>query len=410
MLPRYLLIALALLCAAPAAARWQLYDASWTVKSFGDENLDTHFGMPLGIQCNENYPLCPISRTPTTTFMGAMTFHPRGSSCGPVSYHPGLGGTAWSTYTNAKGHQTRKLLAPRHRPPAAFTAGGQPKRDQCGGADPRAQKGAPLTGSGWVSTWQNGKAFYIGSAYTPYSGIQGKRSGSFPATFPYIYSYTFADLKNNYGTFGNGWGPGSFTVKSERAPGSILASVMVKKGPNQFGGTMRMLGSFVGKTCYYRPGGCSVGSIDWRYEAIGTSAYTNGSGRVSKGYQATATGRYYLTGLRTSTTYSVVGSRFPWTTGSAYVMAGDGPHKTYQRGKGYDNRDADGHGTIQLVSPVLTRWLGPADNFHTAGVAFLKIRFLPEPSALVALPGGALLLLGLRRTKRSTRSGRGGKP
>jgi hypothetical protein len=100
---------------------------------------------------------------------------------------------------------------------------------------------------------------------------------------------------------------------------------------------------------------------------------------------------------------TVEGSRFPWTTGSVTVTAvGRGPHKTVHYAKGYDNRTpTSGKGTIQLVSPVLTRWLQPAVNFETGGIAILRIKFVPEPHTWVMLVVGASLLCVGVRMRRS---------
>jgi hypothetical protein len=98
-------------------------------------------------------------------------------------------------------------------------------------------------------------------------------------------------------------------------------------------------------------------------------------------------------------THGVEGSRFPWTTGSVTVTAkGRGPHKTVHYAKGYDNRTpTNGEGTIQLVSPVLTRWLQPGANFETGGIGILRIKFVPEPQALAMLVAGvSLLAVGYR--------------
>ena len=88
------------------------------------------------------------------------------------------------------------------------------------------------------------------------------------------------------------------------------------------------------------------------------------------------------------------GSRFPWTTGSVTVTAiGRGPYKTVHYAKGYDNRSpTSGYGTIQLVSPTLTRWLQPCCNFETGGIGILRIKFAPEPQAWVMLLAGASCL------------------
>ena len=95
-------------------------------------------------------------------------------------------------------------------------------------------------------------------------------------------------------------------------------------------------------------------------------------------------------------TVSVEGARFPWTTGSVTVKAtGRGTHKTIHYAQGYDNRvttTSNGVGTIQLVTPVLTRWRSPGAKFETGGIGILRIKFIPEPNSLEALLAGVALL------------------
>ena len=92
---------------------------------------------------------------------------------------------------------------------------------------------------------------------------------------------------------------------------------------------------------------------------------------------------------------TVSGSRFPWTTGSVTVTAiARGPHKTVHYAHGYDNRNTTtglGKGTIQLVTPILTRWFGYTD-YETAGIGVLRIKFIPEPQTWAMLVAGVSLL------------------
>jgi hypothetical protein len=214
----------------------------------------------------------------------------------------------------------------------------------------------------------------------------------FPALYPYLYSYTYATLRNDEGIFGAGQGPGNAVLNY--VYGQPAATITIKQGKAKFGGTMRMLGAYTTKVCYFRQGGCSLGANNWRYDAVGATAYTTGGGALASGYQATYKAYYYHTVLMQKSTIEVEGERFPWTTGSVTLKAtGRGPHKTVHYGQGYDNRDAVTHkGTIQLVTPVLTRWLQPAAKFETGGVGFLRIKFVPEPQTLVLLLAGASLL------------------
>jgi hypothetical protein len=104
---------------------------------------------------------------------------------------------------------------------------------------------------------------------------------------------------------------------------------------------------------------------------------------------------YYHTALMATSTFIGLGSRFPWTTGSVTVTArGNGPHKTFHDERGYDNRNTStpyGKGTIQMVSPLLTRWVGVTE-YATVGIGILRIKFIPEPQTWAMLLAGASLI------------------
>jgi hypothetical protein len=176
---------------------------------------------------------------------------------------------------------------------------------------------------------------------------------------------------------------------------------------------MTMLGALYSRGCYYRNGGCSLTSWNWRYDAIGTSAHTS-AGVVTAGYRAswrnwgTSGCPYpYYSNFICRTVYAY---RFSWTTGSVTVTArGRGSHKTVHYAHGYDNRNTttpSGKGTIQMVTPVLTRWMqeglqSGVVNFETAGIGILRIKFIPEPQAwTMLLAGVALLGVGYRMRRR----------
>jgi hypothetical protein len=240
--------------------------------------------------------------------------------------------------------------------------------------------------------------------------------GSFPQDDPTLYRYTYADLRNDAGFFGVGWGPEDFTF-SYKESSVTVAKVTHKQGPARFSGTMIMLGQITSKACFYRDygnaRGCSVagwgGSTNWRYELIGTSLYNStGPSNGTAGNRWRATYRAYRLQptLGQTSTVDLVGPRLPWVTGSVTVTArGRGPHKTVHYGKGYDNRTpTSGKGAIQLVSPVITRWLRPAASYETGGVAILRIKFVPEPRAGVVLIAGLSCLAVIYRW-RSASSG-----
>ena len=154
-------------------------------------------------------------------------------------------------------------------------------------------KGNPLTGEQIVTLSGTGPAgFQLKAAPTsPVKtpgptgfGLRRTTSGEFNNIFPYIYSYTYATLRNSTGNFFAGSGLGNF-AKTYMQGGVNLAKIKVAAGSKKFGGVMRLLGQLTTKVCYFRNGGCSLGENDWRYDAVGTSAYTAG-GVVTKGYVA----------------------------------------------------------------------------------------------------------------------------
>jgi hypothetical protein len=382
--------------------------------------------IPLGVQCNPMNPRCPISSTPTngnngkwSPLGGAGKKGTKSVNCGPITTaRPAKG------YTSTGGTMTFRV-PPLYRNPLFFTSGGEPKITSCRatttgifpstqtrfGADKGyVQRGNPAAGS-WNASATVSGGFTIPPA--PSVGPSGIRAtsvvGQVANTYPYIYSYTYADIRNGQGTFGPGQGPGSFNyVYTLGASSSTGASITVKRGKNQFGGTMKMLGAMTTKVCYWLRaggGGCSLGEHNWRYDAIGASAqHVNSAGVLTMGAIYTHYERYFNTRQGAYSAVTAEGSRFPWTTGSVTVTAvGRGPHDTIHYAHGYDNRNTStspGLGTIQLVSPVLTRWFGYVD-YETGGIAVLRIKFLPEPQTWAMLVAGVSLLgVGARMRRR----------
>ena len=80
------------------------------------------------------------------------------------------------------------------------------------------------------------------------------------------------------------------------------------------------------------------------------------------------------------------------------TATGRGPNNTYQIRKGFDFTDARSVRNIQLVSPILTQWLGatPPLQFETGGIAVLNFNItaevVPEPGLLVGLVAGLSML------------------
>jgi hypothetical protein len=111
-------------------------------------------------------------------------------------------------------------------------------------------------------------------------------------------------------------------------------------------------------------------------------------------YYYTRSSGYYATGY-------VYAEAFKWTTGTVTVTALGGSFPTIMRRTGYDNRTPMGSGAVQLVSPMLTRWVGAVQS-STASIGIMKIQFAPEPSEWVLLASGVSMLgmMGWRRGRR----------
>jgi hypothetical protein len=456
-----------------------LYKGRWIAESFGNDLLTpggvesseffSLYAVPHGFICNGLQPLCDFDETPVIHTGPAgnpgplWEFNPVGEDCQPItifgtSVRPGPGGTAHGIDGTP--------IAPLYRNPAHFSTAGKRLSTQCNGFDNaiidsttvsgsvvyegatkyvppfdplrgKLQRGAPVSGGGSLVQTASGDFNFPAASATP-PGNQGgwgpgmfrTTRGSWPNVPPYLYSYTYATLRNDAGDFGRGKGffatvatKTKLTFTNTGAGNQVVATVNVTKGSNSFGGVMELLGSFTNKVCYFNNarGGCGLGSNDFHYESIGRSGFKNpGSTTTSNGIVLgpyspqssvvtrertfTETFKYFQTALNQFSTYYIVAQRFPWTTGTVTVNAtGRGPHDTYHRREGFDNRIA-GIGTVQLVSPILTQWLGPtpATELETGGVAILQLEFLavPEPSVLLGMLSGLSLLAVLYRRKR----------
>ena len=79
------------------------------------------------------------------------------------------------------------------------------------------------------------------------------------------------------------------------------------------------------------------------------------------------------------------------------VTATGGPQSTMLQRTGYDNRTPAGAGSIQLVSPALTRWQNVHSDYYTGSIATLKLQLVPEPEAWLMLVSGIGALTVLYR-------------
>ncbi len=235
-------------------------------------------------------------------------------------------------------------------------------------------------------------------AKRPVNGVPG---GSFSYYPPYIYSYTYADLKNAAGHFFSGGGPGNFAIAVPATPlGGNAGAMSTTQTGAKFGGTMRMLGSLkVHSAVSYPPTtmGASdllIGTHDWLLDWVGNGSVTASGAVAVRSTMTTQTSKH--NGLGQTKTVYLTAKALPWTTGSATVTATRGPFFSKMARAGYDNRTAAGAGNVQMVSPMLTHWRTPGggSDYETASIGKLRLTFAPEPSAALIL-GAGISLLGL---------------
>ena len=291
------------------------------------------------------------------------------------------------------------------------------------------QQGAPITGSGTATTFTTPVAPSRPAIRLRGGAVYDSVSGSRGYDVPYVYWVTHAALGTGPGTVFPGGGPGR-TYISRGGTGRVsgFAGIYPRPGGPQFGGTMRLLGQ-VRSTGFLFSGigdrGMFGASIDWGFEQAGASArgydcwVAAGTSPTPDACPSVATNQwtwtdgyrnraYNTTGLLLTGTTMVYVDALAWTTGLAVVSGVRGAYPTIIVRSGYDNRTSMGSGTVQLVSPHLVNWIGLTCPFSgctprsetTAGIAILRLQFVPEPSAVLMLVAGVGLLSVLYRRRR----------
>jgi hypothetical protein len=166
---------------------------------------------------------------------------------------------------------------------------------------------------------------------------------------------------------------------------------------------MQLLGTYYtneGRPRYYLDH-LYVGKFTWLLQYNGAGGITSGGTLVALGTYS-ETNRGYNASPGNVTPYSVFGLVLSWTTGTVSVTAVHGPFATVLARHGFDNRDAHGSGEIQLVTPMLTRWVWLGGNYETADIGVLKLT-VPEPQAWLMLGAGLSMLGLLYRSNRRSR-------
>jgi len=355
--------------AASANAGLQLYSGEIIVHMRGSDAAGNFIGIPFGNHCNTN------------------------------PYHAEH--TAMFSYTNPI--RTYTLTIPKFGGAVpVIDTNFDSVPDVPAGCGPTSRKaGLPLTGNGVLATTGASSTTHTAAnprGFTlPRSGLSRVSSGAsllsttwipIPGgVFPFKFEIEYADLRNDAGGFAKSGGPGSFTV-------SHSARVHVTAGKNQFGGTMRLLGEYRTNRGD-EAGSTSVGATPWNLQYIGAGAQTSmGSVIAGLKYYTMISRPYRYPGKFAYSARSATASVFPWTTGTVEVTALSGPQATVLKRTGYDNRSPKGVGTVQMVSPMLTRWKNSMGDYHTGGIAMMKLQFVPEPKVWLMLVAG-ICTLGL---------------
>jgi hypothetical protein len=234
----------------------------------------------------------------------------------------------------------------------------------------------------------------------------GQCCRGFLSTYPpYVQSFTYATFVNAAGSFfanggavaaghGNYIG-GSGTGRYNNRTGMTTydkGTWRIRAGKNAFGGAMALLGKYgatVKVTSPANPGVTYSGTSSWAMVPPIGRLFENtlNTGRGYSGYTPmgqpywwnpyTKTNYLYVPYVYTPATYiRVVGVATLWTTGQVGALAKTGVYYTSEWRTGFDNRNTKGTGSIQLVTPTLTHWLGSGFTSHTAEIGILNIRFI----------------------------------
>jgi hypothetical protein len=388
---------LALGFAAPAGAGVKLYSGEIIVHMRGSDAAGDFIGIPFGQHCNMR-----MYDNPTSPATHSSIYH---------AQHTLMFFQSAKTYT---------LTIPKFggQIPVIDTNGDSVPDVPSGCAPASRQAGRPLKGVGALTT--TGTTTTTRTAASPRgfsipkSGLSRVMKGAslpsttwvplYQGTFPFNFEIEDADLRNDAGGFAKGSGPGSFTVSHSL----FSAKAHVKAGANRFGGTMRLLGHYLtnrGIESGSLGFSTSIGATPWNLQYIGADAHTVTS-VVTGGYtKKTTISRTYFYPLPSPGKFGYSArvatvSAFPWTTGTAKVTAKSGPQSTILERTGYDNRTFNGKGTIQMVSPMLTRWQNAFGDYHPGSIGMMRLKFVPEPQAWRMLGAGICAVALLYRTSR----------
>lgn len=378
------LLVLGFAMSAHAAAR--MYTGSLVIAAFGNDtttgatypfNSTIYIGLPLTGQCNtaQYHAKETLSFSSVTTYSGAMV--------SVMFTIPAYGGNVATVDTNS---DTIPDIV------AGCTS---------------VSLGDPLTAAGAINTTgtittsrtsMDPRGFAL-----PQSALTKVKEGASGQQYGvYLWEVHYADLKNEAAVFAKSGGDGAFSVAHTGVEGTRKA--VQTAGANKFGGAMKLLGSYGDNEGYlYNNATTGVYKFNWLFNYLGAGGQATTGGVVTAGYIASTQNYGYTRASGYPVTSTPSAQNFKWTTGTVLVTALEGTFPTILSRSGYDSRTPMGSGVVQLVSPMITRWVASGTT-STAGIGIMNITFTPEPSSSLLLGAGAALLGLLFHVRR--RSGR----
>jgi hypothetical protein len=356
------------------------------------------------------------STLPFSTNIPALI--PKGFHCDTRSYHakstPYIA-TYYNTNTsgNAGNGNYTSFTVPKYGgQTAVHHTNSESYPDGCGDASWVA--GNPLTGKGSIYSTgiiSTSRPDSSPRAFTLFaSELSGSASGGSAAyANPYIFGKTYVQLKNKTGVFSENNGPGRYGPVDIYFAGGFQqgeGGLGVTPGDHAFGGTMTLLGTVYDIEGFQEgTGDTYIAKYTWLFQYVGGEAGTTGNSQISAPYIKDAHNWYIGRVYGWQDTSTVVAKALSWTTGTATATAVGGPVHTVMRRAGFDNRDPHGYGDIQMVSPMLTRWVyeGQTKSYYSAGVGIMQLRVAPEPHEWMLLGAGLSMLGLLYRANRRSR-------
>lgn len=275
---------------------------------------------------------------------------------------------------------------------------------------PIFEVGVPATGSGSLVS---GGVTVGGPIGLPQSAFVAPGiTGFLPTYYPYLQSWTYATFAARAGSFFTGGGPAAGGTNVKSGMGQTSGDWVVRPGTNAFGGVMGTLGRYgavvqykvTAKADTYEGTGSWVMVPPLGRERYATPIATTGMGKTTAWQNPDQNTNVYTNNLNGNTSgLAIRGTATGWTTGTVAVYAQAGVFQTILQRTGFDT--ATGTGTdrvrnIQLVTPLLSHWIGPGFQTHTGQIGILKLTITPEPEAMLLLAAGAGLLALLYRVQR----------